>query len=459
MKKFSMITVLIFIIQLKIFAQEGWIEQTSGTIEILNSVYFIDNDNGFIVGNRGTFLKTTDAGENWISHSTGTNEQINAVQFLNQNIGFAVANLSDSAWVMKTTDGGENWVTQILNPTYPILYLQTIQFTDSNIGWTAGQRGDWDSSYAVLYKTTDGGSVWFEVTTPISSYYSSLSSLHFTDSDNGWITGWWKKYDSTGYLILPIFRTTDGGESWINQSIYTGSAWDGGIINSVYFVNESVGWVVGVLAVQTTISSRIYKTTDGGSNWIEQNHPTYPFLYLSSVFFIDESTGWTVSRNPPYVPFYIILYTTNGGADWIEQVQDVMISLIDVFFVDENNGWAVGDSGKIVHTTNGGVTFVEEKEIDELPTDYHLIQNYPNPFNPSTKISWQSPLGSWQTLKVYDVLGNEVATLVDGYKPAGSYEVEFNSHSGEGRNLTSGIYFYRLQAGEFIETRKMVLLK
>jgi len=69
------------------------------------------------------------------------------------------------------------------------------------------------------------------------------------------------------------------------------------------------------------------------------------------------------------------------------------------------------------------------------------------------------PVGSWQTLKIYDVLGNEVATLVDEYKPVGSYEVEFNSRSGEGRNLTSGVYIYQLEAGNFVETKKMILMK
>jgi hypothetical protein len=88
------------------------------------------------------------------------------------------------------------------------------------------------------------------------------------------------------------------------------------------------------------------------------------------------------------------------------------------------------------------------------PTQFLLSQNYPNPFNPSTKISWLSPISGWQTLKVYDVLGNEVATLVNEYKQAGSYEVEFN-----GQNLSSGVYFYQLRAGEFIRTKKMLYLK
>ncbi len=87
-------------------------------------------------------------------------------------------------------------------------------------------------------------------------------------------------------------------------------------------------------------------------------------------------------------------------------------------------------------------------------SSFKLEQNYPNPFNPRTKISWQSPIGSWQTLKVYDMLGREVATLVDEYKPAGSYEVEFDASA-----LSSGVYFYKIQAREFISVRKMVLQK
>ena len=98
------------------------------------------------------------------------------------------------------------------------------------------------------------------------------------------------------------------------------------------------------------------------------------------------------------------------------------------------------------------ITDVEK--ISSLPTDFLLSQNYPNPFNPTTKISWQSPIGSHQTLKIYDVLGNEVVTLVDKYREAGTYEVEFIA-----KNLSSGIYFYKLTAGSFVETKKMTVLK
>jgi N-acetylneuraminic acid mutarotase len=90
----------------------------------------------------------------------------------------------------------------------------------------------------------------------------------------------------------------------------------------------------------------------------------------------------------------------------------------------------------------------------QSPTGFLLFQNYPNPFNPSTKISWQSSVSSWQTLKVYDLLGNEAATLIDEYKPAGSYEIDFNAS-----DLPSGIYFYKLTTGSLTQTRKMLLLK
>jgi hypothetical protein len=95
-----------------------------------------------------------------------------------------------------------------------------------------------------------------------------------------------------------------------------------------------------------------------------------------------------------------------------------------------------------------------DDNLNELPAKYSLQQNYPNPFNPSTRISWQLPVSNKATLKIFNILGKEVATLVNEYKPAGKYETEFNA-----ANLPSGVYFYQLKAGEFLQTRKMLLLK
>jgi hypothetical protein len=89
-----------------------------------------------------------------------------------------------------------------------------------------------------------------------------------------------------------------------------------------------------------------------------------------------------------------------------------------------------------------------------LPTVYALEQNYPNPFNPSTIISWQSPVSNRQTIKIYDILGNEVKTLVDEYREAGKYQIEFNASE-----LASGVYFYQLKSGDFVSVKKMILMK
>ncbi|MBS4034205.1 MAG: T9SS type A sorting domain-containing protein [Ignavibacterium sp.] len=101
---------------------------------------------------------------------------------------------------------------------------------------------------------------------------------------------------------------------------------------------------------------------------------------------------------------------------------------------------------------------IVEVEFSIVPSEFMLYQNYPNPFNPSTKISWQSPVGSHQVLKLFDVLGREVATLVDEYKEAGYHEVEFLPESST-QKPASGIYFYQLKAGDFSETEKMILLR
>ena len=98
-----------------------------------------------------------------------------------------------------------------------------------------------------------------------------------------------------------------------------------------------------------------------------------------------------------------------------------------------------------------------EIEIDDL-SDFQLYQNYPNPFNPSTKISWQASVAGHQTLKIYDIMGNEVATIIDEYREAGLYEVNFQSMTRK-TQMASGIYFYQLKAGKYIETKQMVLLR
>ena len=147
----------------------------------------------------------------------------------------------------------------------------------------------------------------------------------------------------------------------------------------------------------------------------------------------------------PYNPLSIFIGSELSG-EWILTIEDNNVA---------NNG-LLKSWGLVFN--KGEITGVEDPLTEIYPNNFYLYQNYPNPFNPSTKISWQSPLGNHQTIKIYDVLGNEIAILIDEYKPAGRYEVEFNSTSGN-RNLASGIYFCQIKAGSFVQTRKMILLK
>ena len=175
-------------------------------------------------------------------------------------------------------------------------------------------------------------------------------------------------------------------------------------------------------------------------------------LFMNSIL----QGGTALTNSPPYnVPLNTlggngitgVNYSTINidGGDLIPGTssEDAMG---EFYFVDSTSSITI--SNLILDTTINNILLVE----------YYLYQNYPNPFNPSTKIRWQSPVGRWQTLKVYDVLGNEVATLVDEYREAGRYEVEFKSSIGN-RQLANGVYFYRLQAGDHLEIKKMILLK
>ncbi|OGV16610.1 MAG: hypothetical protein A2440_02730 [Stygiobacter sp. RIFOXYC2_FULL_38_25] len=172
--------------------------------------------------------------------------------------------------------------------------------------------------------------------------------------------------------------------------------------------------------------------------------------------FIDKNLGWAVGTGGT------ILKTTDGGDDWRLQKSNTTNDLYTVFFLDENTGWAAGEYGTILKTTNGGTTFIEEEK--EIPSEFSLSQNYPNPFNPSTTINYQLSTSGFVTLKVYDVLGREVATLVKEYKQPGVYNSQFSIRNSQ---LSSGVYFYTLKAGDpslrsghgFIQSKKMILLK
>jgi hypothetical protein len=148
----------------------------------------------------------------------------------------------------------------------------------------------------------------------------------------------------------------------------------------------------------------------------------------------------------------MILHTSNGGANWVSLNSNTNNTLRSVYFPAGNVGYAVGHNGTIRKTTTGFVAVEPVSSV--IPDNFSLGQNYPNPFNPASKIRFDIPSASVTKLVVFDASGREAGTLINQQLSAGTYEIDFN-----GANLSSGVYFYRLTAGEFTATRKMILTK
>jgi aminopeptidase N len=165
-----------------------------------------------------------------------------------------------------------------------------------------------------------------------------------------------------------------------------------------------------------------------------------------------------VNSNPSFFTMPIQIKVNTGFGDSLITVfNDAQIQNFNVTINGEPNSISFDPNNWILKDVSSILTGVTDGPI---PISFSLEQNYPNPFNPGTKISWQSPVAGWQILKVYDLLGNEVATLVNEEKPAGVYEVNFDASS-----LSSGVYIYRitisdkLKTGEYVSSKKMILMK
>lgn len=166
---------------------------------------------------------------------------------------------------------------------------------------------------------------------------------------------------------------------------------------------------------------------------------------------LNSKVGWIVgsSNGPAY-----IIKTVDGGETWSDETPaNEYYGFQSISILDSLHGFVVGGQGGVYETINGGeITDVSSKYI--VNEKFSLSQNYPNPFNPITTIRYSIPKESFVTIKVYNVLGKKIATLVNERKSIGNYSVVFNS-----RNLSSGIYFYRIVSGTYSATKKMIILK
>ena len=145
--------------------------------------------------------------------------------------------------------------------------------------------------------------------------------------------------------------------------------------------------------------------------------------------------------------------TSNNGTKW-DLVNTTTAGPIEgVSFINRNTGWIIGGYGIVLKTTNGGSVFTKNT-FKLIPHSYSIHQNHPNPFNPVTTIEYSVPKSGRVVIKVFDVTGREIRTVEDVFRQAGNYSVMF-----DGTGLASGVYFYRMEAGDAVQTRRMALIK
>jgi hypothetical protein len=272
--------------------------------------------------------------------------------------------------------------------------------------------------------------------------------------------------------------STDSGTNWISLAgQYTNQGTGSFQPNEPLYDGTQATWVHEIMDITNyanqTISLRFYFRTDGSQNldgWYVDNvkisayDNTVPVELVSfnaSVINNGVQLNWITATEVNNRGFEIerCLTPSKGEGEWMKigfvNGNGTSTQVQSYSFTDNNpvNGKLYYRLRQIDY--DGTFEYSNIAEVDYgLITEFVLDQNYPNPFNPSTKISWQSPVNSRQTIKVYDLLGNEVAILVDEYRAAGSYEVEFDSG-----NLPSGMYFYKLETGKFTSVKKMLLVR
>ncbi len=410
----------------------NWSDINDPPLSEVRSLDFVDENTGWALcnfynlDNFSYIFKTTNRGYNWINVYSITNVILNSLTFVNSITGYVCG---DSGTVLKTTDGGNNWS----NINYGNINQNSVKFLNTNTGYICGSIGS-------IIKTTNGGINWVNQQ---SNIRANLNYIQFVDQQNGFIAA------DSGYIL----KTVDGGENWNLTFPYNNKSY-----RAVCFINPNTGFVVGdshtynPYPISNTV---VVKTINAGLNWtISINDGDGGYYYFSDVLFLNDQIGWVVSSDNG---LGYIKKTTNGGLSWIQSFGPLGpdyygdSGLNCIFSLGENYTWVGGGSGAIISTTSP----ISINPINfRIPEKFSLSQNYPNPFNPQTKIKFDISKQSFAKLIIYDILGREVATLVNEDLKPGTYSFDW-----DGSNYASGIYFYQLVVGDYAKTMKMVLIK
>jgi photosystem II stability/assembly factor-like uncharacterized protein len=424
----------------------------------ITSIFFLDANHGWFSHVSGNLLYTSNGGESWTVRYPSQFWHMEDIYFFDTLNGVACGDFGapSMSGIFRTTNGGANWelVQTPASPVYSLCFL------NDSIGWCGGM----DS----IYKTTDAGQNWNALQGNVNALILKIKFLNES-------VGWLSTFGGNN-----LYFTSDGGNSW-NLKLSS--------INDFWFADMNNGWY--------NTNGKIFYTTNNGISWEEQYSDTSNNLY--GLYFMNSEFGWAVKSDGK------VLHTINGGTP-VELISfSADVNLNDVILIwttateTNNQGFQIerrktqderSEEWENIGFINGNGTttepqsysFVDEnlqtgkyeyrlKQIDfdgtfeysntieveiNSPTKFSLEQNYPNPFNPITNIQYAISSKQFVTLKVYDVLGKEVATLVNEEKPAGMHNVEFRIQN---LDLSSGIYFYQLKAGDYSESKKMILMK
>lgn len=398
-----------------------------------------NGDNLYISSNQAGVLRSTDGGTSWSQVNLGgiTNYYIGAFA----RVGTDIFAGTQGGGVLRTTDLGKTWSSSGL--TY--LYVNCLAGNDSLLlgGMAPG-----------IWRTSDRGVTWSVVD---SDWNGMCYHILFHDST---------VYSAYGFNI---HVSCDGGLTWkilkmpsslqesvndvavIDSTIFAGSGLLGVLRKTVddsewSFCESSASYaVICMIARDSTLfvgtANGVYRSTDHGVDWVSAGLASdyvYTLVPYGKYLFAGTYQG--------------IYFSSNDGATWTFAGQGLN-RYVEAIIVMDSTVYAGTSGGVYARTFKDIMTGIKWGD-GQHPTSYTLMQNYPNPFNPATVIGYQLPMNSLVTLKIYDVLGRDVQTLVNGSQRAGSYSIPFNAGS-----LPSGVYFYRLQAGSFTQTKKLVLMK
>jgi len=402
--------ILIIVFNITSFTQNYW----SPTGLINRSIGFVTEYDGKVFASQqygDSIFVSNDSGANWdfLSEIDSSDKlvAITSVLFINSN-NILATTLLEGNGIYKSTDAGLTWTKK--NDS-----MQTHSFTKLiNHGDTL-----FASSDIGLFKSLDFGDHWFRISqdTIFIDDFAILSSKIFVAVD-------WND----------AYKSIDGGIHWNKLNIKTPHPY----YKKISYSDDSILYI-------GTNGDGVYKSSDYGETW-ELNVPS---IYISVEAMAFNSSNHLVVGGEISGCFF----STNEGIDWIERNAGLPSTFINTIYLDNNDFAYVGLSNDGIYKSINPVTSIRP-DIDNYPESYILYQNYPNPFNPSTIIKYSLKDDGKVSLKIFNALGEEVRTLVNEIKPAGSYEVEFAASE-----LSSGVYIYSIHAGEFVGSKKMMFLK